>query len=398
MHAGPDAFLGGVQLLTAALAVVSLAIVGHRSMRSPLSIYFALFAGAMFCAALEGYYGDALGALQPLVRIGGFAGCGWAWLLARAMFRNTTPHKPAQQKPEQQKSAQLAWAQLEWAPLALVLAILAPEVAALGVEPAAAHAVWRIAENLQTLASSTVLLLVFITVARGYSPTMAASEKRFRQIFLAGYAALIGFGVLWVGGDADGSLAVQSKDIVQSICALAAMTLAAIAVRYRQDHPLALNPPAISQANARAARALRNAHQKPDPELSALAQKVEALVRTPEIFSTPNLKVSDVAAQLGEPEYKVSKCITSETAAANFNRLVNHYRIEHAKRALGDPSLQEQSILQIALGAGFGSIGPFNRAFKEATGATPRAFRKSGLDNAHRHMASPADKARLVKT
>ncbi|MFY8210181.1 MAG: helix-turn-helix domain-containing protein, partial [Caulobacter sp.] len=34
-------------------------------------------------------------------------------------------------------------------------------------------------------------------------------------------------------------------------------------------------------------------------------------------------------------------------------------------------------ILTLAYDCGFGSIGPFNRAFKAKTGVTPQAFRKS---------------------
>jgi AraC-like DNA-binding protein len=36
-------------------------------------------------------------------------------------------------------------------------------------------------------------------------------------------------------------------------------------------------------------------------------------------------------------------------------------------------------VLTIALDAGFQSIGPFNRAFKAATGVTPTEFRRQAL-------------------
>jgi AraC-like DNA-binding protein len=36
-------------------------------------------------------------------------------------------------------------------------------------------------------------------------------------------------------------------------------------------------------------------------------------------------------------------------------------------------------VLTIALDLGFGSIGPFNRAFKDATGMTPTEFRRAHL-------------------
>ncbi len=58
----------------------------------------------------------------------------------------------------------------------------------------------------------------------------------------------------------------------------------------------------------------------------------------------------------------------------NFNRMINHHRIEQAKRLLIDPD--RRSILEIAFDCGFGSVGPFNRAFKAETGTTPRAYRR----------------------
>jgi sec-independent protein translocase protein TatA len=40
---------------------------------------------------------------------------------------------------------------------------------------------------------------------------------------------------------------------------------------------------------------------------------------------------------------------------------------------------REVPVLTIALDAGFGSIGPFNRAFKADTGLTPTDFRRQAL-------------------
>jgi AraC-like DNA-binding protein len=45
------------------------------------------------------------------------------------------------------------------------------------------------------------------------------------------------------------------------------------------------------------------------------------------------------------------------------------------KAALTDPSQRDVPILTIALDAGFGSLGPFNRAFREAEGCTPSSYR-----------------------
>ena len=50
------------------------------------------------------------------------------------------------------------------------------------------------------------------------------------------------------------------------------------------------------------------------------------------------------------------------------------YATERAKRLLADPD-QGQPILDVAFECGFGSVGPFNRAFRAQVGVTPREFR-----------------------
>jgi len=51
---------------------------------------------------------------------------------------------------------------------------------------------------------------------------------------------------------------------------------------------------------------------------------------------------------------------------------------------LSDPACDRRPILTLALEAGFGSIGPFNRAFRERHGVSPSEFR------AMRRTATPA--------
>ncbi|HEY0052592.1 MAG TPA: helix-turn-helix domain-containing protein, partial [Caulobacteraceae bacterium] len=70
----------------------------------------------------------------------------------------------------------------------------------------------------------------------------------------------------------------------------------------------------------------------------------------------------------------------------NFNAYLNGWRLAEAKAALLDPAQREVPISTIALDAGFNSLGPFNRAFKAAEGATPSEFREMS-------RASPAPRA-----
>ena len=61
----------------------------------------------------------------------------------------------------------------------------------------------------------------------------------------------------------------------------------------------------------------------------------------------------------------------------NFAAYVNAYRIAAAKAQLTDPGQAHKTVSSIAFDLGFGSLGPFNRAFKEATGLTPTQWRRA---------------------
>ena len=51
-------------------------------------------------------------------------------------------------------------------------------------------------------------------------------------------------------------------------------------------------------------------------------------------------------------------------------------RLLSAAERLGDPQLRRIPVVTIALEVGYGSVGPFNRAFKERFGMTPTEYRR----------------------
>lgn len=190
---------------------------------------------------------------------------------------------------------------------------------------------------------------------------MPRSEKRFRIAFLAIFAALVVVSILGlqVSGADPGEAA--RNDLIRSGCALVGLVAGAAAVWFRLRHPLArAEKPAVRRA--------------PTAEDRLLAERLVRLLRDEALDAEPDLRIADVAARLGQPEYRVSQCISAALGFANFNRLINHHRIERAKRLLADPG-RDRPILEIAFDCGFGSVGPFNRAFKDQVGMTPRAFR-----------------------
>lgn len=87
------------------------------------------------------------------------------------------------------------------------------------------------------------------------------------------------------------------------------------------------------------------------------------------------LTIAKLAQKLGEQEYRLRRLINGTLGHRNFAQFLNRYRLAEVKAALSDPSQREVPILTIALDAGFGSLGPFNRAFREAEGMTPSEYR-----------------------
>ena len=99
------------------------------------------------------------------------------------------------------------------------------------------------------------------------------------------------------------------------------------------------------------------------------------------------LTIGRLAHDLGVPEYRLRRVINQGLGQRNFAGYLNGQRIAEARAALADPSQVDVPILTIALDAGFGSLGPFNRAFKAETGVTPSEYRRSAHD---RHSDAPA--------
>lgn len=106
-----------------------------------------------------------------------------------------------------------------------------------------------------------------------------------------------------------------------------------------------------------------------------LAEKLRIHMDHELAWRDEGLSIAALAAQLGEQEYRLRRVINGQLGHRNFAAFLNGYRLAEVKAALLDPTQKDVPIITIALDAGFGSLGPFNRAFREAEGMTPSAFR-----------------------
>jgi AraC-like DNA-binding protein len=111
------------------------------------------------------------------------------------------------------------------------------------------------------------------------------------------------------------------------------------------------------------------------PAWDGLLERLRSLMEVDTLYRDPELSVSGLAARLGVADYLLRRLIHDRLGHRNFAAFVNGYRLREVARRLADPGLDRRPVLTLALEAGFGSIGPFNRQFREAYGLTPTEFR-----------------------
>lgn len=110
----------------------------------------------------------------------------------------------------------------------------------------------------------------------------------------------------------------------------------------------------------------------------ALAAKLDAAMADG-AWRREGLTIGALAADLGAPEHRLRRLINDSLGHRNFADFLNGHRIEAAKTALADPARAREPVSAIAFDLGYASLGPFNRAFKDATGKTPTEWRKQAL-------------------
>ncbi|WP_246813880.1 AraC family transcriptional regulator [Leptospira gomenensis] len=116
-----------------------------------------------------------------------------------------------------------------------------------------------------------------------------------------------------------------------------------------------------------------------EPLDESLFGKLNILLEEEKVYLTENLTILKLARRIGVSEKKIRRLINQGLGYRNFNEFLNHYRIREAKAILSDPTKNEVPVLRIAMDLGYGSLAPFNRAFKEIAGTTPSDFRKQIL-------------------
>lgn len=116
-----------------------------------------------------------------------------------------------------------------------------------------------------------------------------------------------------------------------------------------------------------------NATETDNSLLNEWKPKIMQLVKEERAYEDPELSLMQMAKQLKTNASILSKAI-NQGFDKNFNDFINQYRIEAVQEKLHAGEQKIQTLLGIAYDCGFNSKATFNRAFKKATGQSPKEW------------------------
>jgi AraC-like DNA-binding protein len=306
--------------------------------------------GVLFCLAAAAHtmtqfppIEAAIGWAWPLVWALSVAGSGLFWAFATELFGD---------RPRLQVS--------RFFPAGVLLVL---GVSALLSPPPVKRTLWLV----HNMVGAGLMLHVLVIIAAQWRGDLVEPRRRLRGPILAA-AALY---ALVLAGVESAEILGLSASALSPLAAVLLLTLSltSIAAFLRAD-------PALF-GTAR----LGTPEQKvsvPTQDLPLLARLREVLERD-EVWRRETLGIGELASLIGAPEHRVRKLINEGLGYRNFASLLNERRIAAAQRALSDPTQARTPVSAIAYEVGFASLGPFNRAFKEATGRTPTEWRREAV-------------------
>jgi len=99
---------------------------------------------------------------------------------------------------------------------------------------------------------------------------------------------------------------------------------------------------------------------------------LDVRVRHESLYLDPELTLSKLTRKLGIPAKQISIAV-NQVHGQNISKVINRYRIEHAKHSL---ITSQDSITKIFMNSGFQTKSNFNREFLSMTGMTPSEYKR----------------------
>lgn len=108
-------------------------------------------------------------------------------------------------------------------------------------------------------------------------------------------------------------------------------------------------------------------------EIGRCGAALQKAMEEERLYLRPDITTQSVADHIGAST-KTLSAVLNQAVGKGFNEYVNGWRVEAVKRMMLDPANANLTITGMAFECGFNSQPTFQRAFKAATGQTPRAF------------------------
>lgn len=109
-----------------------------------------------------------------------------------------------------------------------------------------------------------------------------------------------------------------------------------------------------------------------EQDAQEIIAKLDQNMHDKQSYLDPDLTLAKLSKKIGVPAKQISIAV-NQIHQRNISKLINEYRIKHAKNALTSSS---DTITKVFLSSGFQTKSNFNREFLRVTGTTPSQYRK----------------------
>lgn len=117
-----------------------------------------------------------------------------------------------------------------------------------------------------------------------------------------------------------------------------------------------------------------------DKDCKEYVNRLQHLMEQNKLYTEPDLKLHEVADQLGIRPHLLSQIINQQFGKT-FIEYVNTYRVEAFQKKLQEPDASKFTLLALATGVGFNSKSAFNTAFRKVTGKSPSGYKNELIEN-----------------
>jgi len=117
-----------------------------------------------------------------------------------------------------------------------------------------------------------------------------------------------------------------------------------------------------------------------DPRDEQSHQRLVSIMEDELAYAEHGLTIGKLSQRVGIPPHQLRSLINQSMGYRNYTAFLNHYRIKAVKDSLSDTQKSRTPVLTLAIEAGFSSLAPFNRAFKDSEGITPTDYRTQQLN------------------